>query len=374
MSNESVNEKNSTDVNESLLRPVSLRLLYEGMIVRDDIYDSSGDRLLMKAENTLTADLIERMLRINGGNDIIYVTARTHKTMMSKRPNIPIDRRLDIEDTTGYTDSLVKLTNLFIEIIMQEKVDSTEFLNLAGVLSKRVTSDAPGLTLSVLNAVAPVSEFLPRHIINVAMLNGLTGMWLGMTDEQIFDLVLCGLLHDCGQALMPQKMLSAPRRFSLLEHEVVKTHPIRAVEMLDGFNDDVRAVAATHHERLDGSGYPKGISGSDIVMSSRITTVSDIYDGVVSSRPHRPTRSPFHALALFDELAPKKIDPQVVSAYKENLPKELIDKPVTMSDDTIGIVRGYDPADIKYPMVEISKRTVKTSDKLYCTAMYNDED
>ena len=373
MSAESNITNAETASGEQMLRPVSIRLLYEGMVIHDDIFDSGGERLLITAGNTLTIDHIERMHRINNGADIIYVTGRTHKTMVSKRPNIEIARRVDLENSNGYTSTLKRVTELYQDITDNNKVNRDGFCDVAGELSERTKSTSPSVTLSLINAITPEDEFLQRHVINVGMLNGLLGLWLGLPDEQIDKLVLLGLLHDCGQALMPMEILQAPRIFTKIDHEVIKVHAVRAEELLSEFPDDIHHTASTHHERIDGSGYPSGIKGDAVTGAARITAISDIYEAVVSTRPHRSPRSPFHVLAMFDKMASKQIDSSVVNVLKEYLPQELIDRPVTMSDGTIGIIREYDHSNIEYPKVEIGKRIISTNENLHCVSMYNDE-
>lgn len=355
------------------LRPISIRQLNEGMVVQDNIYDSGGDRLLLHAGNTLDADQIDRMKRLNGGSDTIYVTGRMYNAIVSKRPNIKIEKREDVENTTGYASALTRVLRLYDDIAVNNKVSRDKFLGVADDLSQLVKTTSPGITMSLINTIVPGDDFVQRHLINVALLNGLLGLWLGLPDEQIDKLVLVGLMHDCGLALMPPNVLRAPRQFTRIESEVIKMHTIRTNELLASFDDDIRLTAGTHHERIDGSGYPDGISGDAVTGATRITTISDIYEAIVSVRAHREPKSPFFAMSLFGDIAPEQIDSNVVNTLIENLPPLLMGKPVTMSDGTIGIIQEIDPKDIEYPIVEVSGHEIKTNSKLHCVSMYNDE-
>jgi len=362
-----------SDSNKNVLMPVSVRLLYDGMVVHDDVYDADGEMLLIRSGNTLDADQIERIHRINKGRDTIYVTGRTHQTMVSKRPNIDIDSRSEVEKNTGYTEFKDSASKLLEGVADKKSINQESLNTVAGAISDRVVSTPPDVVMSLINSMAPVDEYLQRHSVNVGMLNGLIGQWMGLDRAQIDKLALIGLLHDCGNTFMPPSVLTAPRKLTLVEYEVIKMHTIHTYELLSDFPEDVRLAASSHHERLDGSGYPKGLSGDAIPLEARITAISDIYDAMVSKRVFKAPHSPFAVLALLNTLCPAALDSKLVSIFKENLPKELIDKPVTMSDGTIGIIREIDYDDIEYPRVEQSKRIVKTNTALHCVSMYTDE-
>jgi len=360
-------------VNENVLMPASIRMLYDGMTIHDDVYDADSDRLLVRAGNVLNIDQIERIQRLNGGRDTIYVTGRTHKTMVSKRPNIDIDSIKEVEENTGYVE-FQETTSKMLEGITDKKDINKEELNTAATdISDRVVSTPPDVVMSLINSMAPVDEYLQRHSVNVGMLNGLIAKWLGLDKEQIDKLALIGMLHDCGNTFMPPSVLTAPRKLTIAEFEIIKMHTVHTHELLASFPEDIRIAASSHHERVDGSGYPKSLFGGNISLEARITAVSDTYDAMVSKRPYRQPNSPFHVLAALLTYSPAKYDSDIVNVLKENMPNELVNKPVTMSDGTIGIVREIDPEDIEFPKVELSKRVVKTSTALYCVSMYTDD-
>ena len=362
-----------SDVNENVLMPVSISLLYDGMVVLDDIYDADGDRLLMRSGNTLGDLQIDRIRNLNNGRSTIYVTGRTKNAMVSKRPNIDIESRTEIEETFGYTDVKEGTFELLEEIAGKKAVNPETLEDVSNELSERLESTPPSVIISLINAMAPVDEYLQRHSVNVSLLNGLIGQWLGLKKDEIDMLVLIGLLHDCGKTLLPPSVLNKPGKLTVVEFEVVKMHAVYTFELLSDFPGSMRISASSHHERIDGTGYPKKLHSNDLTLEARITAVSDIYDAMVSQRAYKAPRSPFSVLALLSKLCEKELDVDVVDIFKENMPKELSNKPITMSDGTIGIVREYDEEDIEYPMVELGGHIIKTNEELYCVSMFTDE-
>jgi len=361
-------------VNENLLVPVSITMLYDGMVVADDIYDADAERLIIKAGNVINDMQIDRISSLNSGRTTIYVTGRTQKAMLAKRPNnIDISSRTEIEKTHGYTDIKNETFEVLEDLANSHVINKNTLAAVFDELSKCVDSTPPSVILSLINALAPFDEYLQRHSVNVSLLNGMIGRWMGFAKAEVDKLVLIGLVHDCGKTQMPPSVLNAPRRLSGIEFEVIKMHAVHTYELLSEFPEDVRIAAGSHHERLKGGGYPKNLSKEDIPRDARITAVSDIYDAMVSKRSYKDPQSPFSVLAMLGKLSWTDIDGDIAQVLKENLPKELIDKPVIMSDGTIGIVREYHPEDIEFPTVEHSGNTFKTDKTLHCISMYNDE-
>jgi len=360
-------------INDNNLVSVSINLLYNGMVIQDDIYDSSGDRLLIRSGNTLDDIQIERIRSLNAGRSTIYVSGRTHKSMVTKRPDIEIESRKEVEEATGYADVKDETFELLEEIAHKKEVDQESLQNVSNELSHRLEATPPTVIISLINAMAPVDEYLQRHSVNVSLLNGLIGQWMRLSKNEIDKLVLIGLLHDCGKTLLPPAVLNAPRNLSAVEFEVVKMHTVYTSDLLSEFPESIQRAASSHHERLNGSGYPKHLALGDVSLEARITAISDIYDAMVSQRAYKTPQSPFSVIALLEKLRRSELDGELIRVFKKHMPDELMDKPITMSDGTIGIVREYDLTDIEYPKVELSGRVVKTDANLFCVSMFSDD-
>lgn len=381
LNNSTLQESSSTESNvakesgisANTLWPVSVELLYEGMFVQDDIYDSGKDRLLIHSGNVLDEIHIERIKRLNSGSDTIYVTGRTHKALVTKRPDIDIDSRNEVEESTGYAKTKDDTFLLLEEIASKKTVDMDSLVVVSDDLTSRLESMPQNVIISLINAMAPVDEYLQRHCVNVGLLNGLIGRWMGLSDADIDRLVLIGFLHDCGKTLIPPKILNKPSKLTVAEYEVIKNHAVYTYDLMKELPEQVRIASSSHHERLDGSGYSKKLMNDGIMLEARITAISDTYDAIISQRKYQKPQSPFKILSIFGELGIDKLDKEIIRIFTENMPKELIGKPIMMSDGTIGIVRDFDPDDIEYPMIELGGRIFKSYKDLYPMHMFNDD-
>jgi putative nucleotidyltransferase with HDIG domain len=161
-----------------------------------------------------------------------------------------------------------------------------------------------------------------EHTRRVATLAVELGERLGLSPSRLRSLAIGGLLHDIGKLSVPQEILGKPGPLDDQEFAVITEHPERGRELLNelgGFDEPVRRLVLDHHERLDGSGYPRGISGGALDLSTRILAVCDVYDALVSERAYRPPWSQEQALALLREQSGIEFDSRCVDALEQVL-------------------------------------------------------
>jgi HD-GYP domain-containing protein (c-di-GMP phosphodiesterase class II) len=165
-----------------------------------------------------------------------------------------------------------------------------------------------------------------EHTRRVAMLAVEIGEQLGLSPTRLRSLAIGGLLHDIGKLSVPDSILQKPGPLDDDEFDVVKLHPERGRELLNelgGFDETVRRLVLDHHERLDGSGYPRGLTDADLDLATRILSVCDVYDALVSPRVYRAAWPREKALALLRNEAHTAFDPRCVAALER-----LVAKPV----------------------------------------------
>lgn len=140
---------------------------------------------------------------------------------------------------------------------------------------------------------------------------------MGLAPERVRGLRVAALLHDLGKALyVPIEILSKPGKLTDLEMALIRQHPRAGYEILSKVNFPwpVADIVYQHHERLDGSGYPRGLRGEEILLEARILAVADVVEAMSSHRPYRPALGVEKALEEIREKAGKLYDPEVVEA------------------------------------------------------------
>ena len=171
--------------------------------------------------------------------------------------------------------------------------------------------------------------YTPGHQHTVAQLSRTIGQVMGLETEIIDGLRIGATLHDFGIIRIPTEILSKPGKLTPEEYETMKQHPVHGYQILKSieFPWPVLKMILQHHERLDGSGYPGGISGDDIILEARIIAVADIVDSMASDRPYRKALPIETALREIKDGRGTKYDPAAVDACIEIYTnrKELLD-------------------------------------------------
>lgn len=154
------------------------------------------------------------------------------------------------------------------------------------------------------------------HQQRVADLARAIAIEMGYSGEQVNGLHLAGLIHDLGKIQIPAEILSKPGRLTATEFSLIKTHAQTGYEVLKDikFPWPIAQMVLQHHERLDGSGYPQGLTGDQIIVDAKILMVADVVEAMASHRPYRPGFGISAALEEIRKNAGKFYDPEVVAA------------------------------------------------------------
>jgi putative nucleotidyltransferase with HDIG domain len=172
---------------------------------------------------------------------------------------------------------------------------------------------------SLLVRLADRDTSTEEHTRRVALLAARVGEELKLPPSLRRHLAVGGLLHDVGKLSVPLEILRKPGSLDDAEFAEIRKHPEagrRLLEELGGFPETVRRLVSDHHERLDGTGYPRGLQGCDLPIETRILAACDVYDALVSDRVYRAAWTPERALALLHEDSGTGFDTKVVEALE----------------------------------------------------------
>ncbi len=148
-------------------------------------------------------------------------------------------------------------------------------------------------------------EFLTPHSINVAVIAIKTGADLRYDRRRLTELGVAALLHDVGMATLPKELLLAPRKLSPGELRVLQEHPGRGRDLISRHGEKYQWLAEAvfqHHEREDGTGYPRGLKGDEIHEFAKIVGLADVYEAMTHERPHKKAIIPFYTVKQILEM------------------------------------------------------------------------
>jgi PAS domain S-box-containing protein/putative nucleotidyltransferase with HDIG domain len=165
-------------------------------------------------------------------------------------------------------------------------------------------------------AIEMRDPYTAGHQQRVTLLACALAREIGLSEDRIQGLRLAGLLHDLGKIVVPAEFLSKPGRLRDHEWEVIKDHPYFGYEIMKGidFPWPVAEIIYQHHEKWNGSGYPRGLAGEEILLEARILAVADVVEAMATHRPYRPAFGIDEVLEQISQNTGIFFDPEVTEA------------------------------------------------------------
>lgn len=212
------------------------------------------------------------------------------------------------------------VVSMFQEARMGNAVSAEDCAPLVEEISSSVARN-PGALIS-LARLKTADDYTYMHSVAVCALMIALARQLGLDDAQTRQAGLAGLLHDLGKAMVPNEVLNKPGKLTDDEFAVVKQHPeLGHAALLQGCGvpDAVLDVCLHHHEKTDGSGYPKGLKADQISLFAKMGAVCDVYDAITSNRPYKAGWDPAESLRKMAEWAKGHFDETVFQAFVKSV-------------------------------------------------------
>ena len=180
----------------------------------------------------------------------------------------------------------------------------------------RMNEVVDGVIHSLSSTVDARDPYTAGHQKRVAQLAAAIAGRMGFSRDRITSIRMAGIIHDIGKIAIPAEVLSKPSRLSDIEFSLIKTHSQVGYDIVKNINftTPVARMVHQHHERLDGSGYPLGLAGDEILAEARILTVADVVEAMSSHRPYRPGLGMDKALAEISKNRGRFYEPDAADA------------------------------------------------------------
>ncbi len=219
-----------------------------------------------------------------------------------------------------------------LEVRLLYKQLSNQNKHLEEEVKKR-TIELEKSRYEVIERLGQAAEFKDNetgnHVTRMSYYSRLLAQAKGLPDNEVELIFLATPMHDIGKIGIPDNILLKPGKLDDDEREVMQTHVMIGAELLSG-SDDIplmkmaKSVALTHHEKWDGSGYPNGLSGTDIPLEGRICAICDVFDALTSERPYKKSWSIDDAMALIQREIGHHFDPELTALFTSILNEVLV--------------------------------------------------
>ena len=332
------------------MRLVNTRYVVEGSVLARPVINSSG-RILLQAGVRMTASYIARLMAM--GYDVLFIQD---------------DRLEDVEFHMSITGQTREAAYKTIENVSKYIESGNETALKVSSVRDTIQQMLNDLLFSSdilgnLTEIQGYDDYTFHHSINTTILGLVLGIASGYSEQKLLEFGMGVLMHDIGKIMLPESILNKKTPLLAEEFEEIKRHSAIGFDILRRNNDFslISAhVAFQHHEKWDGSGYPRGLKGSEIHEYGKLAAVADVYEALTSKRVYRKAIEPNEAFEIIVSQSNKHFDPQVLKIFKKHIAIYPSGSGILLSNGQRGNVVKQNPVFPNRPLVRVFYQNEET--------------
>jgi HD-GYP domain-containing protein (c-di-GMP phosphodiesterase class II) len=349
--------------NEDVLVPVAA--LSVGLVVDSDLF-ADNQKLISKG-TVLSQSILSNLKRRH--IEHLMVRRGSNMARMAVMPESAEDRFAALLEGAGrlfdkhglqtaipqaaLEDASNQMESFFIDLELGQSVDLSRMRGTVDGLIREFTKNPNG-AVKLLD-LEHFDRYTYRHSINVGLLYLLNVQDLVDDEDELAEMVYGAVMHDVGKSRVELSILNKPGPLDRDEWDIMKQHPVWSSELLEdtAISDSGMRIARSHHEKLDGSGYPDGLSGDGIDRFVRLSSICDVYDAITTKRSYKNKMNFAKAIEIIIQGCGPHFDPQIANQFIRKVGQYPLGTFVRLSDGRVGIVVAINPQAITRPVVSV---------------------
>lgn len=250
--------------------------------------------------------------------------------------------------------AMALIRNVLGDVKMGVSINTGETTEVAGDIVSSIFRNQNAL--SCLGMIRHKDNYLMEHSINLAVLIGIFGKHLGLDRGYIREMVIGAFLHDVGKVMIPDEILNKPGKLSNDEFIIMKTHAAHSRDVLKsipGISRIALETAAQHHEKIDGSGYPDGLTKDNFSVHGRMLAIIDVYDAITADRCYHDRITPQEALRRMLHWTENHLDGELLQAFIKAIGVYPVGSLVCLESGKMGVVLESRPDNTLKPLIKV---------------------
>ncbi|MCD8521301.1 MAG: HD-GYP domain-containing protein [Saccharospirillaceae bacterium] len=271
----------------------------------------------------------------------------------------------DLNPRNGVQEELLKankihtqakdlVSNVLKDVKLGRAIDVGAFDRLADGMVDSVLRNHNAL--ACLGRIREKDNYLLEHSINLAVLMGIFAKSMNIDRETMHQTIVGAMLHDIGKVMIPDEVLHKPGKLTDDEFAIMRNHVVFSRELLKqtpGVSELTIRVAAQHHERIDGSGYPEGLHDCDICREGKMCAIADVYDAITADRVYHKGLPPTMALKKLLEWSGTHLDQTLVHRFIRSMGIYPVGSLVKLKSERLAVVIEGSETDQRLPLVKV---------------------
>ena len=312
------------------MKTISRMELREGMELGEPI--ESGGKIVYNAGTKVTQAVIDRLdhydiMAVTIMEDVDYATTHNERIQFDE----------DFKNfRSKYNDCLTRYKGVMLSYLGTKfSIPNQNLIDIFNDCYSTVKSEKQLLDF-IYNMMPNEDELTYTQSFNAALLCGAFANWLTLPDDKKRTLILCGFYYDIGKWKIPHEILWKPGKLSDTEYAMVKQHTLLGFQLVKNDTallDDIKKCILMHHEKMDGTGYPVGLTGDKINEFARYLAIVDTYIAMASPRTFRPAFTPLQIIGAFEKDL-EKYDTTILMPLIERISEAQIGTTVQLNDGT----------------------------------------
>lgn len=340
---------------------VNVGALKSGMRIDQSIVDQSRRALIVRG--TILDDYLITGLKKLGISGV-YVSEGEYEEKVAEKveeikiapQTVKLIENISVADRAKVklTESVKKRVEQGIQFVFYN-TESEGFIEATNKITEDlmkaiIENDAVAVDVDMLKVS---DEYTFKHSVDVATIAMIIARKHGLNENQVYEIGIAGLLHDVGKSKIPTEILNKPARLTDDEFAIMRNHSVLGYELIKGkkeLSDNVKLGVLQHHEKVNGRGYPLGVTAEKISLYAKILAVADVYDALVTERPYKAAFTKRDAVEMLMAMT-AELDIDVMKSFLESVILYPVGSNVTLSNGEVARVVENDPTCILRPKV-----------------------